>query len=210
MKKYIKLFIMIIALYLCTACKAEYVLTYTNDNFKEELTITNIKDNEKNKFSRIYDNSAALKIDEEEYYAYSNDNGNIKLSYDIGEELYKTKLLEYCFENVYVVPKASHINIITEGKNYCSTYDIKIKLVTDKEVLEHNGKEESEGVYTWNTKNVKNINVLISKDKKTKDGNRFLNNPIIKILIVVFIILLIISIATIVYLNKEIDKKNKN
>ena len=209
MKKYIKLFIMVLALYLCTACKAEYVLTFKDDNFKEELTINSISDNEKNKFSRIYENSEALRIDEEEYYTYSKTNGNIKLTYDIGEELYKTKLLEYCFENVYVVPKNTHINIVTEGKNYCSKYDIKIKLITDKEVLEHNGKKESEGVYTWNTKNVKNINILMSTEKEQATGNRFLNNPIIKVLICVFIILLIVSVGTLIYIKKDTEDKNK-
>ena len=208
MKRVYKLFLIFLACLVLTGCKAEYTLTYKNNTFSEEVIISDIEESENNKFSRYYQDSPDLKYDDNNYYNFYEDNLKKRIYYDIGKNLTKTKLISYCFEDLYIIDKKDYLDIESAGENYCKDYNIVIKFKTDKYVFDHNATSSSNGEYIWeNTDN--GIKLLISKKKtltdQIKEENKQ-NNTSSTFKIILGIIVIVIFIISLIY-NKKLKKQ---
>ena len=191
MKKYLLLIVPIIL----TGCTANYTLTYENNNFNEEVIIENINDEELSKFDKLKasDNFKDEKNNLEYKYI---DNGKTKtIKLDIGEDLVVTKLLNYCYEDIYLINESNYFTIQTGGEKYCKNYDIKVNFKTDKNIINSNADSINDNVLTWN-KLDKDINIQVSKtDSIKKNKNEKKNSESLRY-IIVFVLLIVVGIAT--------------
>lgn len=211
MKRKYQFFLILLICLILTGCKAEYTLTYKNNNFSEEVIFFDIESMENNKFSRYYQNSPDTKYDEENYYNIEEDSSQKKIYYyDIGQKPVKTRLISYCFEDLYVIDKNDYFDIESSGENYCKDYDLTIKFKTDKYVYDHNATTVSNGEYTW--KNTDDgIRLIVSKKEtiknQIKEENK-ISNSISIFKIILSIIIIVTFVITYCY-NKKM-KKQKN
>ena len=196
MKKTRLIFLLIMLILLCSGCKATYTLDYHDDFFKERLVIEDVSSAEEKNFSR-YEDEASLVIDKDNSYIYENKDDRKEFSYDIGKKLKSTPLLKYCFEKVYIVENKDYINIKTDGDFYCHDYDIKLKLDTDKKIVNSNSSSNKNGIYYWD-KLDDGINVLISKEKFFQDSDKIVKKNIKETLIRLVITIVFLVIVTIV------------
>ncbi len=196
MKK-LKFLIVIAVILLCNGCKATYKLNYYDDTFKEELVVEELSKQDQTYFDR-YNDEASLVIDDNNSYKYINDSDKKIFSYTIGKNLKNTPLLDYCFENVYVIDTEKYVNIKTDGEFYCKNYDITLKLNTDKKVINSNASSSVDGTYTWNELE-DGITVQISKEELLLDNDNVVKKNLkdlyIRLAIVIgFIIVFVIVI----------------
>ena len=212
MKKINILIIFAFLFLVCTGCKAKYTLTYNDEFYDEEVEISDIEDEEKKYFERIYSRSEDIKFDDSNFYNYYENNGTIKLSYNIGPVLTKTKLLSYCYENVYILDKEDYINIYTDGENYCKDKNIEINFTTDRVVYKTNAKRVVNNVFIWDTKN-EGINILFGKEKKNKKNSVVPENDYnqneSKSSGIILIIVLILAFGGISFLVVKLLKNNR-
>ncbi len=204
MKK-IKFLIVIVVILLCSGCKATYKLDYYDDTFKEELVVEELSQQDQTYFDR-YNDEASLVIDDNNSYKYTNGNNKKIFSYTIGKSLKNTPLLDYCFENVYVIDTEKYVNIKTDGEFYCKNYDITLKLNTDKKVINSNASSSVDGTYTWDELE-DGITVQISKEELLLDSNNVVKKNLkdlyIRLAIVIgFIVIIVFAIIRL--------KKNHN
>ena len=191
MKKYLLLIVPIIL----TGCTANYTLTYENNNFNEEVIIENINDEELSKFDKLKasDNFKDEKNNLEYKYI---DNGKTKtIKLDIGEDLVVTKLLNYCYEDIYLINESNYFTIQTGGEKYCKNYDIKVNFKTDKNIINSNADSTNDNVLTWN-KLDKDINIQVSKTDSIKKNKNEKNISESLRYIIVFVVLIVVGIAT--------------
>lgn len=191
MKKYLLLIVPIIL----TGCTANYTLTYENNNFNEEVIIENINDEELSKFDKLKasDNFKDEKNNLEYKYI---DNGKTKtIKLDIGEDLVVTKLLNYCYEDIYLINESNYFTIQTGGEKYCKNYDIKVNFKTDKNIINSNADSINDNVLTWN-KLDKDINIQVSKTDSIKKNKNEKNISESLRYIIVFVLLIVVGIAT--------------
>lgn len=191
MKKYLLLIVPIIL----TGCTANYTLTYENNNFNEEVIIENINDEELSKFDKLKasDNFKDEKNNLEYKYI---DNGKTKtIKLDIGEDLVVTKLLNYCYEDIYLINESNYFTIQTGGEKYCKNYDIKVNFKTDKNIINSNADSIKDNVLTWN-KLDKDINIQVSKTDSIKKNKNEKNISESLRYIIVFVLLIVVGIAT--------------
>ena len=203
MKNKVLLLLVFISLVLCSGCKAQYNLSYIDNKFSEKVVFTDIGKDDASYFSRIYEKSPDIMFDQKHYYSYKSDNGDISLQYNIGKTLTKTKLLGYCYENIYIIDKDDYISLVADGENYCKNYDIEIRFNTDRIVYKHNANKVENGIYIWNNKN-KRIELIVEKGKLKNPNKVGALNPVVKIIL--FIILIISGLI----LGLCIYKKSKN
>lgn len=191
MKKYLLLIVPIIL----TGCTANYTLTYENNNFNEEVIIENINDEELSKFDKLKasDNFKDEKNNLEYKYI---DNGKTKtIKLDIGEDLVVTKLLNYCYEDIYLINESNYFTIQTGGEKYCKNYDIKVNFKTDKNIINSNADSINDNVLTWN-KLDKDINIQVSKTESIKKNKNEKKISESLRYIIVFVLLIVVGIAT--------------
>ena len=203
MKKYIKYLIGVFILVLCTGCNANYTLTFVDNKFSEEVTIHDISDDDRVRLDRLTANEEYLKFDEANSYQVTDNDDNFILSYDIGDELVKTKLLKYCFDDVYIIDKDDYIYIETDGENKCSDYDIKFTFKTDKEVFRNNANKIDKNTYIWNNFN-DGVDLLFSKSKPWKNRNE-LGKNVLYLVIVSVIVAIFIGIVFYFYKKNNLD-----
>ncbi len=191
MKKYLLLIVPIIL----TGCTANYTLTYENNNFNEEVIIENINDEELSKFDKL--KASDNFKDEENNLEYKYiDNGKTKtITLDIGEDLVVTKLLNYCYEDIYLINESNYFTIQTGGEKYCKNYDIKVNFKTDKNIINSNADSINDNVLTWN-KLDKDINIQVSKTDSIKKNKNEKNISESLRYIIVFVVLIVVGIAT--------------
>lgn len=191
MKKYLLLIVPIIL----TGCTANYTLTYENNNFNEEVIIENINDEELSKFDKL--KASDNFKDEENNLEYKYiDNGKTKtIKLDIGEDLVVTKLLNYCYEDIYLINESNYFTIQTGGEKYCKNYDIKVNFKTDKNIINSNADSINDNVLTWN-KLDKDINIQVSKTDSIKKNKNEKNISESLRYIIVFVLLIVVGIAT--------------
>ena len=202
MKKYLLLIVPIIL----TGCTANYTLTYENNNFNEEVIIENINDEELSKFDKLKasDNFKDEKNNLEYKYI---DNGKTKtIKLDIGEDLVVTKLLNYCYEDIYLINESNYFTIQTGGEKYCKNYDIKVNFKTDKNIINSNADSINDNVLTWN-KLDKDINIQVSKTDSIKKNKNEKNISESLRYIIVFVLLIVVGIATFFIYKLKNDKK---
>ena len=204
--KNLKLLIVISIILLCNGCKATYKLNYYEDTFKEELIVEELSQQDQTYFDR-YNDAASLVIDNNNSYKYINSSNKKIFSYTIGKSLKNTPLLDYCFENVYIIDTDKYVNIKTDGEFYCKNYDITLNLNTDKKVINSNASSSVDGTYTWNELE-DGIVVQISKEESLLDSNSVVKNNLKDLYIRLAIVIgfIVIFVFTMIWLKKQHHK----
>lgn len=208
MKKRILLLIVFVVCILCSGCKSQYTLSYIDNKFSEEVKITEIGKDDAPYFERIYEKSPDIMVDNKNYYNYKNNNGDISLQYDMGKEIVKTKLLSYCYENVYIIDKDDYVSLVADGKNYCDNNDIEIRFNTDRKVYKHNANKVDNGIYIWSSKS-KKIELIVEKGALKNPNKSGFLNPTIKIILFIILIASGLIVGICLYKkSKEINKQD--
>ena len=196
MKKEFKLFVIIVMLFISSACTAEYTLTIDeNNNFVEETTIFSNDVDESLRITNfekpvnISVNGDVIegnqKLEYENYYnikKFSENNlNNLNITYTFDKNNFKEAMsINYCFDDISFNEIDGFVTLLTSaGFNCIDRYNLANMKITinAKNMVENNADFVNNNSYTWifnstnqADKRIKfkfNLNKLKGNDKET-------------------------------------------
>lgn len=220
MKKFTKLFLLILLMFSISGCSTEHELVIDDNGMTEKINII-VPKTEENK-TKIYgqyqnnlyaiDNDYTKKMYDKKI---SENEDNYVLTYKVNYEFSEIKfdyLFSTCFDSYSAVKGNDNTFIISTSKGYnCLYYEMgnfdkyELKIRTKYNVLETNADSIDKDVMKWNIDFTnyenKNIYLKISLEKNKKNISAY------GILIIIFASILVLS-GIIFLIVKAINKKN--
>lgn len=233
MKKYIKIFIAILCLYVLTGCSATYKVNVKNKNITDELMIENesltkeqidaftknlIPISVNNACFLDYDNASEYdtkKLKGVKYYSVTSPNEKtLKFKSKVTPKEYNDmRIARYLFNNFNVNSYPDMFSIygydgITAFDNYPELDDVNIEIIVDKKVVKHNADKVDGNKYIWNfNRDSKSDKTLYIETNPTKSANS--NARFTMLAIVLGIVgIATIAIISIIYIKSTRRKFN--
>lgn len=230
MKKFVLL--LFFTIFFCTSCSIEYNISLNKSDYDEDIYLT---ENHIDYFEKTNDTykrlinynkqSVEMELDQPGQIEYFNLDNYFDI-FNSGAHLYNTfrlydeyPLLIYkCYEDYTLDKKDNVILLQTSGKFLCSNFlnnadSVKVNIKSNMDLIETNANEYGNGIYTWNLKNTDDKNLYLKLDieknividETNKDNGKF-NLVIIIIIIGLSVGLVVVSIFTINYYRKKVNK----
>ena len=223
MKKYIKVFVAILCLYILTGCSATYKVNVKNKNITDELLIENESLTEeqidaftKNVIPISINNACFLDYDNVSEYDTKKLKGvkyykvtaptekSLKFESKVTTKEYNDmRMARYLFNSFNVNSYPDMFSIygydgITAFENYPELDSINIEITVDKKVVKHNADSVIGNTYTWNfNKDSKKNKTLYIETNPTKSATGEVGYTILAIILGVIVIVTILIISTI-------------
>ena len=230
--------LLIICLLFITGCTCQYNLKIENDTFKEEIVITISDASEQNAINKEY----KIPIDKEVYnypgdeggnnyndaeiYDYKIGDNNVTFSHDFSFNTYSTSsAISECYDTITATNYSDSIVISTSNKANCfdkypTLTSLTIRIIVDKEVVNHNADSVSDKTYIWNLNrnnaDNKPVNMVLKKNSLTSSSNNS-SKPIVSntphkrdytLYIFCGVLLIVVLIGYLIYLGIKKNEQN--
>ncbi len=197
-----KILLLVIGLLLLTGCKAEYIITYEDGYFKEELAVDSVSIEDENEFNDAVD--AQKNYDDS--FTHTQENGK-EVFKSNSNSLDSLKLLYSCFQKVYTLDEDKYISIITDGDNLCTGNDIKVTFKSDMKIITSNGTKIDNNTVKWDNLD-KGISIQVSKTKKVENKNALAKETSTRMILFVLFVIIVIVVGIVLFImNKKSNKK---
>ncbi|MEG1048506.1 MAG: lipoprotein [Bacilli bacterium] len=198
-----KILLLLLTTILLTGCSANYNLTITDKEIKENITLevpTNMPDSQKKTFEDYINYETKPYQDALKDYEIINEGSTYDISYTYkNNEIKKSKILNNCFQYKVIKETKNYYMFNLSGEFKCLHDNNKINInIKAKNKIKQNNAEKTDYKenYKWtiNKKNKDNVNIqlVVLKNNGLKDATNTLKELIINTLIISLIIAIII------------------
>ena len=209
MKRTIKMFSILLILFLLSGCTVEYNLNFADDKLEEQINVSLIGNDYRKDYIESLSSQKLLAIsqglEQKEYKSKFNDTGkeftaNYSYTYEI-DDFNKNNVISRCYDS-FALTSTNDYYLLSTGKifkcmsvvDYKIIDSYKISITTNYKVLSSNADEVKDNTYIWYINNKNNettvskpITIKFSKEKVEESAVKNLSMMIISLLIVVLV-----------------------